>query len=154
MTPSPRPSGWFDVLACTVAVLAVPVLVWWAVGDLSSVGADLDYIVRPPALDPRLAVSAVVMAAVAILTAMLVLVRRGGAVRSDRRWWLVITPLLAVAAGLGLAGRVFTAGGYGANIGAGLFLILGVPLLVVVLGWCLAWSVYLRTRGSGARRPS
>lgn len=62
-------------------LLAVPVITWWAVGDLSAEGTDLDYAFRPPSLtrtaETRLGVAAVVIAAIAAL----VLGRRRSAVR-------------------------------------------------------------------------
>ena len=135
-----------DVAAGMAALLALPVVTWALVGDLSQRGPDVRRALAPPALDPGLALALVVLAGLVLGVALVVLLRRGGVLRRDPRWWLVAGPLLLSAAGAGAGGRVVTAATVDANIGAGLVVVLGLPLLGVVVVWSVAWSVYLVVR--------
>jgi hypothetical protein len=139
-------------------VVALPVLSWWLVGDLSStaaVGAGdrLSRVVQPPVLGRPAAVAVVVLAAVVVAAALAVLLRRGGALRRRPLWWFVAVPLALTAAAAGAGGRVLTAATVDANIGAGLVVLLGVPLLVLVGVWTVVWSFALGRRRPGADGP-
>ncbi|MGN9778229.1 hypothetical protein ACTMS0_21055 [Micromonospora sp. H33] len=137
--PTPyRPS---ILLPSLLLVLATPVAAWWLIGDLTSgqarrlaaEGTALDYTVRPVSLGAAGDRIVGVLACVAALVALGVLVR-GTVVRQvDPRWWAVLLPLVAAGALAGYAGRVLTAGVIGANIGAGLIVLTGGPVLVVLL---------------------
>ncbi len=62
---------------------------------------------------------------------------------ADLRWLAVVLPLLAAAVLLGWGWRVLTAGVIGANIGAGLVVAFGGPLVVAALLWSLIYSEQL-----------
>ncbi|MDQ4068043.1 MAG: hypothetical protein M3203_00960 [Actinomycetota bacterium] len=64
-----------------------------------------------------------------------------------RRGWLA-TVVLPPAAGVvvGFGARLVTAGGIGANIGGGMFLIIGVPVVVVLLVAAAA-NAWVESRG-------
>ncbi len=138
-------------------VLAVPVAAWWLVGDLSTVPASMspDYAFRPWPISPAAARAAGIgslavagMAAAALGWAAL---RR----RLDARWWAVLVPLLAAGFIAGTGWRVMTAGVIGANIGAGLVVLVGGPIVLGLLTWALAFSVHLsRSGGTGTPRAS
>lgn len=113
------------------AVLALPAALLasvWLVGDLSYTGpveGELDVAVRPVGLPGGVVTGSGIGAlAVLALTAPPALRRRG-----TRAGWLL---LAASGALLGLTYRTVTAGGIGANIGAGLALMFLVPLAVVL----------------------
>lgn len=100
----------------------------WLVGDLSSRGdaADLDYALRPFAVSQGVHVAAGV-AGLAVLVLAVVVVRGVPSVRP------VLACLLTAGLLLGGAYRVMTAGVVDANIGAGLAVFLGGPLLLALL---------------------
>lgn len=137
----PTPNRRSLRLASLVLVLATPVAVWWLVGDLTdgrarrlaAEGVALDYAVRPVSLGPAGDRIVGVLACVAAVLALGVLVRATAVRRLDAGWWTVLAPLVAAGALVGFAGRVVTAGGVGANIGAGLMVLAGGPALVVLL---------------------
>lgn len=130
------------VTAAVSLVLATPVAVWWVVGDVSSKGFDdLDYMVRPVELP------SVVEAVIGGLAVVLVIVC--GAVlghalyrgRVRRAWSATVVPLFAAGVVVGAGWRVVTAGGIGANIGGGLVVLFGGPLVValIVVAVANAW---------------
>ncbi|AUH39094.1 hypothetical protein CXR04_01450 [Streptomyces sp. CMB-StM0423] len=124
-------------------VLACPVWVWWAVGQLDADFDDLDYYMRPPelppGLEPALGISGM---AVAVVCAV-VLVVGTWLEWFDLRWWQVIGPLVLAGIGTGYGWRILTAGGIGANIGAGAVMLFGVPTLFATLVWALVRSILL-----------
>ncbi|MER6756845.1 hypothetical protein ABT235_21975 [Micromonospora echinofusca] len=93
----------------------------------------MDYAIRPVSLGPAGDRIVGVLACVGVVLALAWLLRVTARRSLDRRWWWVLAPLVAAGALLGLAWRVLTAGGIGANIGAGLMLIVGGPALAVLL---------------------
>jgi hypothetical protein len=125
---------------------ATPVAVWWLVGDLSAAvpaGTALDHLIRPPAVDPGaervIGIASVVLAGLTL--ALLAWASRRH--RFDRRWWAALLPALAGVAIAGLGWRVATAGTIGPNIGAGLMIFIGGPVVGVLLLWAVGWSVRL-----------
>lgn len=130
------------VAAAVASLIATPVAVWWMVGDLSasaSLGTHLDYLILPPAIDPlfeRIAGIAALIVAVASI-AFLTVRRRG----FDGRWWAALVPALVALAVAGAGMRVLAMGTTGANIGAGLTLIAGGPLVGLLLLWSVGWSM-------------
>jgi membrane protein implicated in regulation of membrane protease activity len=70
----------------------------------------------------------------------------------DIRWWAVLALLLAAGFIAGAGWWVMTAGVIGANIGAGWVIISGGPILLMLLVWALAISVYLWSRAGHARK--
>jgi hypothetical protein len=141
-------TGGMRGLAAAAAgcAVAVPVAVWWLVGDLSSPvppGTDYDYMVRPPAISPgvELAIGAGALTVAGGTLALLVWAsaRR----RFDRRWWGALLPVLAAGAVAGFGWRVVTAGTIGPNIGGGLTLLVGGAVVAVLLLWAAIWSFRL-----------
>jgi hypothetical protein len=127
------------VAAAIVLGLAVPVVTWWLIGDLSTTRPETaDYVIRPlvrispaAARVGRIVSFVLAIAASAWLSWASV---RGG---FDLRWWSVIGPLLALGMLLGLGWRVFTAGVIGANIGAGLYTFFVGPIILALAGWVI-----------------
>lgn len=138
-------ANWVVRLAGLCLVIGVPVVTWWLVGDLStaSVAVDPDYAVRPLPVSPvtersvGIASLAIAVGAVAVLTWA---TRRRAL---DRRWWTVLVLLVAAGGVVGLGWRILTAGVIGANIGAGLFIVVGGPLVAALVLFALARSVSL-----------
>ena len=112
---------------------------WYLVGDLTESPSHTDRMLDPPAVPP-LVEHAVGIGALVALGAGRVTMLRAASRRAHRSMNQLI---LLVAAGmlLGLIGRMVTAGGIGANIGGGLAIMFGLPvvaalvLVAVVIGW-------------------
>ncbi|MEU4775224.1 hypothetical protein [Micromonospora sp. NPDC023644] len=155
MTKQHRPT--FRITALTL-VLCAPVAAWWLIGDLTgdearqlaAEGVELDYAVRPVSLGTAGDRVVGVLACVGVVLALAWLLRATARRRLDARWWWVLVPLVGAGVLLGLAWRVLTAGGIGANIGAGLVVIAGGPTLAVLL--TVAAVAALRMRRSRPRR--
>ncbi|NJP34519.1 hypothetical protein [Micromonospora thermarum] len=137
----PNPYRPAVLLPSLLLVLATPVAVWWLVGDVTSgdarrlaaEGVALDHTVRPVSLGATGDRIVGVLACVAAAVALGVLVRGTVVRRLDARWWAVLAPLVVAGALVGYAARVLTAGVIGANIGAGLIVLVGGPVLAVLL---------------------
>lgn len=115
-------------------------MTWWLIGDLSSPGFapdELDYMFRAPEAFDRHATAAGVVGLVVAAACLVVL---GWLYRADPRRGLMHA---AVAVGLGfwigLAGRTFTAGGIGANIGGGL-------VFMATIGGIVSLVAYQRSK--------
>lgn len=136
------------VLAVAAPLVLVPTTVatWWLVGDLSSrmpPGTDLDYAFGPWPIDPLLETTAGIAASVvtvAVLVAAVVAVVAG---RLRSPWLTLLIGLLGCGVVIGWAARALTAGGIGANIGAGLVVLFVAPLLGVALLLALGRAWYL-----------
>jgi hypothetical protein len=148
-----HPARWPSV-AGVVLIAAVPVATWWAVGDLSTDLPDPDYQIRPfdigPTAEQVAGVSATVLAAAAVVA----LIHAGRAGRFDRRWWPVLVELVLAGALCGAGWRVLTAGVIGANIGAGLVLWVGAPMVAALVGLAVFdWlSVRAQRQHPGTKR--
>jgi hypothetical protein len=72
--------------------------------------------------------------------------------RFPATWWGVLVPLLVAGAFCGAGWRVITAGVVGANIGGGLLLVSGVPIVVTLIGVAVvvAWSLRRQRRHPGS----
>ncbi|MDT3438961.1 MULTISPECIES: hypothetical protein [unclassified Pseudofrankia] len=95
--------------------------------------SELDYAVRPLDIPAgRMTTIGVVALLLAAAAAALLLHggRRGAA---DPRRWQVMCPLVGVGVILGFGYHVATAGVIGANIGFGLVIFFGVPLVAMLL---------------------
>ncbi|TYB35484.1 hypothetical protein FXF50_23955 [Micromonospora sp. AP08] len=127
--------------AALVLILATPVASWGLIGDLTNEearqlaaeGVELDYAIRPVSLGPVGDRIVGVLACIGVIGALALLVRDTYTCRLDSRWWRVLLPLVGAGVVVGFTWRVLTAGGIGANIGAGLIIIFGGPLLAVLL---------------------
>lgn len=120
---------WPGVAAAVVSLPAAALTTAWLAGDLSYRGpeTDLDYAVQPlPVGDATLA-AAGVFGVVVLLAAVAVVVLRAG------RAWPVLACLAAAGVLIGGGYRVLTAGVVGANIGAGLVLLFGLPAMLALL---------------------
>jgi hypothetical protein len=123
-----RPSAWAAVAGVAASV---PVVVWWAVGDVSTMprASIPDYLVGPYHLGATPGRVALVAAAIVLVAGLADLLRR-----HFRRefgwtaWWFV--GLIAAAGALGaFALRGITAGVGGANIGGGILAFVGPALI-------------------------
>ena len=145
-----RPARW-PAVAGAVLVVAMPVAVWWLVGDLSTETADPDHFLRPvdvgDTAEAVVGVAAVVLVTASVV-AMVVAGRRG---RVDRRWWRVLVELVLAGGLCGVGSRVLTAGVIGANIGAGFVMVFIAPIVAALLSWALL--DWLSLRESRARQP-
>ncbi|MEU1594496.1 hypothetical protein ABZ468_16905 [Streptomyces sp. NPDC005708] len=137
-------------IAAFAVTLAAPVLTWWSVGDLSVHGyaaKDLDYAVQPPRLSPATEslLGALALGVMAVGGATFVI----GILRTwIRRSWLAVLALLVVAGAVtGWAWRVMTAGVIGANIGAGIAVLLGGGAVLVLVSAAVARGAYLVLHG-------
>lgn len=63
-----------------------------------------------------------------------------------RRWRSVLVPLLAAGLIAGLGLLALLNGTPDANIGLGLFILIGLPVIAVLLLWSLARAIWLITR--------
>jgi hypothetical protein len=134
---SSKPAAVF--LAVGGIAASVPVLVWWAIGDVSSRHDAAGYfLVGPYQIGAVWGRVALWIAAVVLPVAVIDLIRRQR--RGDFRWtgWVMIA-WLAAAGALGAAGwRTITAGVDGANIGGDGAILLGPPAVtafVMVAIW-------------------
>jgi hypothetical protein len=132
--------------AAGVLAAAVPVATWGLMGQDNAQElppSQLDYAYKPLAipagLDTALGIVALLLAAVS--TVLLVRASRGGTF--DQRWWQVLGPLLVVGLLAGAGWRVMTAGVIGANIGAGLVILFGAPLMAGLVLWSMGRGVWL-----------
>ena len=122
------------VAALAAVVVAVPIVTFWLVGDQSATDDPvyLDYIWRASVSESAVRVFGIA-ALIVLLVASAYLLR---AMRPLRQHGHVLRAvlMLVLAGEIGAVGvRVLTAGTRGANIGGGLFLILGLPVSVVLV---------------------
>jgi hypothetical protein len=139
-------------LAGAFAILATPVAAWWLIGDQSESRVprrNRDYFARAPNVASWIVATAGAVALLVLVAAAGVLVQ---AVRHRRiaRGWMGVVGLLSFAGVLvAFFGRIATAGVDGANIGAGLSLIVGGPVLIVVVAPAIGLGVSIhRTHAS------
>lgn len=138
---SSRFSPWIFGVAA-IFLISVVVIVWGLVGDLSEPRGYLQILpVKLPAAVERALLIAAIPASLASLIALAVAF---AAEVVDRRWIGVIATLLVAAVAIGFGGRVLAAETHGANIGGGLLIMFGGPLLLLVLGFAAAMSVKIR----------
>jgi hypothetical protein len=147
---------WAVVVSALILVLAVPVAAWWLVGDQSTVPLSMrpDYAFRPWRIGPVAVRAAGIGSLAAGGAAAAVLIGVTLRRRLDVRWWAVLVPLLAAGFIAGAGWRVMTAGVIGANIGAGLVVLVGGPVVLGLLIWALVFSVHLSRSGGAGTRPA
>ena len=115
-------------------VLALPLVVWWAIGDLSTTAVpDPDYMLEAPDVAPWVEATTGLTALLVVVGAVVVLVVTSRSRPLDRGWWLVLMALCSAGAITAAGGRVMTAGVIGANIGGGMFILFGVPVVLALL---------------------
>ncbi len=118
-----------------LAIIAAPPAVYYAIGDLSTVGPDMDpdYVMHPPSWSPSHVTFVGILALAVLASAVAVLIRehrREPILRST----LIIDALL-ISVGVIVAGgyRVVTAAVIGANIGAGILVLSASPIVIGLL---------------------
>ncbi|MCX5558710.1 hypothetical protein [Streptomyces sp. NBC_00038] len=138
--------------AATALVAAVPVAAWGLLGQQNAAelpASQLDYAFQPlglpDGLDTVLGAVALVLAGVG--ATLLVRASRSGGM--DKRWWGVLAPLVMAGLLVGMGWRVLTAGVIGANIGAGLVIFFGGPVVAGLLLWALGRGVWLANHRPG-----
>ncbi|MBX7264763.1 hypothetical protein KIF24_00970 [Micromonospora sp. Llam7] len=141
-------------LLVVALLLSTPVVTGWLLGDLTgeaarqlaAEGESLDYAVEPVGLGEVGDRVLVVVAGALMVMSLGLLIRATATRRLDPRWWFVLVPLVLAGALIGLAWRIATAGAIGANIGAGLVVLVGGPVLLVLLGVAAVQAFRLRRR--------
>ncbi|WP_347726959.1 hypothetical protein [Streptomyces sp. CAU 1734] len=133
-----------NIMAGAGLVLAAPVALWGLMGRQDAEGfkpSELDYYMEPwratEGWDTALGVAALLVTA----GCAFLLSRAGRRGAMDPRHWQVLLPLVAAGLIAAMGLRVLTAGVIGANIGAGLFLMTGPPLIAGLLLWALVQTV-------------
>ena len=135
--------------AAGLLVLATPVATWWVTGDLSEPIPDPDYMVRPIRLPEGVELAAGIGSVVLGLASIAVLARLFQTRSLDRKWLPPIVFLVVAGAIVGWGWRVLTAGVGGANIGGGMVMLFGGPLVVVLIVAAVVTAFFRPVRGSG-----
>lgn len=151
-----RGGGLIDRFAVVALLPVTAVVTWWLVGDLSytgpsSLGPGRDYLVQPLNISSGAEQVIGSVAVAVIVGSCAVLLRPRSWPRRDPRLLAVLLPLLLAGVVLGWGWRVLTAGVVGANIGGGLVVFFGSPLVIAALGW--SW-IYGRRLASRDGRPN
>ncbi|MCZ7419505.1 hypothetical protein O7605_08225 [Verrucosispora sp. WMMA2121] len=139
-------------LLAVALLLSTPVVTAWLVGDLTgeaarriaAEGESLDYAVEPVSLGPTGDRVLVVVASALLLVSLALLIRATVTHKLDPRWWSALVPVIVAGVLIGLGWRIMTAGAIGANIGAGLVVLGGGPVLLVLLGVAAVQAARLR----------
>ena len=140
-----------DLCAATLCVVAAAPAAYLLVGDHSFRGLpdeQLDRLVQPPPLGRTSSVSIGVGCALVVVIAVCLLHLPGHALRADHDWRPVLAVPLVTAAAVGASGRVFTDGVVGANIGAGLLVLVEPVVVLAVLVWVARRSRTVRRHGA------
>ena len=140
--------------AAAALLVSVPVVTWWLPGDLTdekskALAADgevLDHMVEPLPLGSTAELMIGIVACLVAAGAAAWLIRETLARRLDPRWWIVLGPLVAAGAVVVFDWRMITAGGIGANVGGGLTLLFGLPVVAVLLIVAAVNTLALRRR--------
>lgn len=140
-----------SLIAGVVFTLSVPVAIAWLVGDLTdpvslqlaAEGVELDYGIDPVSFGPAADRIIGAGACVAVVLAFAGLLRQTLTGRLRAAWWTVLLPLAAAGVIVGYGWRVWTAGGIGANIGAGIVTFFGGPLVIGMIVAALVAAVTL-----------
>ncbi|QPP08326.1 hypothetical protein G4Z16_20165 [Streptomyces bathyalis] len=151
------------VLVAGVLVAAVPVATWGLMGQDDAQGlppSQLDHAYEPLAIPAGVQTALGIGALLLAAAALVLLVRAWRRGTFDRRWWQVLGPLMVAGLIVGAGWRVLTAGVVGANIGAGLVVLFGAPVVVALALWAAGRGVWLalhrsdRGPGAGVGAPS
>ncbi|MDG4860022.1 hypothetical protein P8605_17990 [Streptomyces sp. T-3] len=135
--PLGRAPGWFMALCGVLLVGAFPITVWWLVGQQTLDVPDPDYAQRPWAMSTAAEAAIGGTALLVLVVTALLFAGWTSAGRTGPSWWYVLVPLLAAGLIAGVGQRVVTAEVIGANIGAGMVLLVGVPVAVLLVGFAL-----------------
>ena len=126
-------------------VLAVPVAVWWLIGDRYSSSVSFPgypgWVIRPfpvsPAAERAVGRGSVLVAIAAATWLAWASLRHD----FDLRWWSVLGPLLPAGILAGFGWRMLTARVPGGNFGAGCAIIFVGPVVAGLLGWAVTRSL-------------
>lgn len=118
---------------------------------LAAEGVQLDYGIEPVSFGPAGDRIVGVLAFVAVVAAFGLFLWATVTSRLYPGWWLVLLPLVLAGVIIGYAWRVLTAGGIGANIGAGIVITFGGPF---VIGLLIAPAVPAVMMWREGRRPT
>jgi Co/Zn/Cd efflux system component len=139
-----------SAIASVALIAATPPATYFVVGDQSEPGARryLDYFWTPPSWSTT-TVTIVGVTALVVVAASALVIGHGRRSHVITRTTLTIDALLAVA-GVFVAWfyRICTAGVGGANIGAGLVILFGTPLLLTLLVSAITIAIRDRRRRS------
>lgn len=119
-----------------VGVIAAVPAAWWIAGVFAGTtdeSADPDYMWQPIGLSDSAATVIGVTSTLVVITASAVIVRglRSGSIPT--RWLGVVVPLALAAAYSGTTYAVATAPVVGANIGGGILVLFGLPIVPALL---------------------
>jgi hypothetical protein len=116
---------------CVASLCAFPAA-WWLIGDLSESGGSLEYNFGRLEIDPRLELGLGAPALMIGLAALTFLVSGHSRREVSTAWLFGSLMLVAVIAAAAGCGRVLTAGTGGANLGGGIVVLFGGPILLVL----------------------
>jgi hypothetical protein len=115
-------------------VLAAPLITYAMIGDHSEIDlAHADYVVHPPAVSQATLTTYALFAGALALFGLGLLVPRWKEGSIDPRWKLIVTILVLCGMLTGGIYRVATFATSGANIGFGVLVLFGGPLLLALL---------------------
>lgn len=147
---SPSSAGRGRLVTVGILVsLAFPIAVWWAIGSMGQGGS---FFIKPPQIQPVVGHAVGAMAALIVVAGLVVLglATRRGQIRPE--WcWDVLAPILFAGLIVGAGGRVVTASVDGANIGAGLVLLVGPPLVLIMIVIAVVRTISLLRQGRRTR---
>jgi hypothetical protein len=137
-----------DAALAVVIVVSAPVAAWWLIGDMSEVSLSgrypPDYVLRAPEIPGWIVPLLGALALLATVACTGFLVRSVLRGTLDRRWVSAVGCLALAGLLLAAIGRVFTAGTHGANIGAGLAMMFGGPVVIALVGTALLRGYKIR----------
>ena len=127
-----------------IAAVGIVIATWWIIGPLEEAGSD--YMLRPPNILPAAEQAAGVISLIAVgIVSLWALIQHR--LRQIRTGWWIIAYLIALASfGTGAASRLVTARTSGANIGGGMAILFGGPLIIGLLIGATVWATVLLYR--------
>ncbi|QDY80435.1 hypothetical protein [Streptomyces qinzhouensis] len=139
-------------------VMAAPLALWGLMGQQDEPGyarSELGYAMEPIRALEGWATGLGVVALLVTAVSALHLLRATLSGALDARRWHILLPLAAAGLVLAWSHRVLTAGMPDANIGAGLAVFFGTPLVAGLLIWALVQAILLRGgRGTARTEPA
>jgi hypothetical protein len=136
--------------ACLWAVIGlipgIALVTWWVVGDISvhaSTDPVFSYEASQPTLAPGLQAGLGCAGCALALLCFVTLVRTRRTF--DPLWWVLVGAVVGVGGLAGLTERVATAGVVGTNLGSGLAVLVGLPVLGLAAVGLVALAIRLST---------
>jgi hypothetical protein len=122
------------VVAAITSIIVMPLTAWWMIGDLSEKTSSPDYYIQPPYISHGTEQMIGWISLGLLLLSLFILVRSFKALPKIKKAWLgTLVKVWSAGVILALIWRVDTAGVVGANIGAGLATMVGLPIVMVLL---------------------